>query len=80
MKQRNHITTKPTRQQMARGKEEKMADNTPAQREAVKRYVAQTEQWQVRTKDPKRMQLLKQAKENGNLPDLFFEFLEKKFK
>ena len=57
-----------------------MADNTPAQREAVKRYVAQTEQWQVRTKDPKRIALLKQAKEKGNLPDLFFEFLEKKFK
>lgn len=57
-----------------------MADNTPAQKAAVKRYVAQTEQWQVRTKDPKRMQLLRQAKENGNLPDLFFEFLEKKFK
>ena len=57
-----------------------MADNTPAQKAAVKRYVAQTEQWQVRTKDPKRMQLLKQTKENGNLPDLFFEFLEKKFK
>ena len=57
-----------------------MAKNTPTQREAVKRYVAQTEQWQVRTKDPNRMQLLKQAKENGNLPDLFFEFLEKKFK
>ena len=57
-----------------------MADNTQAQKEAVKRYVAQTEQWQVRTKDPKRMALLKQAKEKGNLPDLFFEFLEKKFK
>ena len=57
-----------------------MADNTPAQKAAVKRYVAQTEQWQVRTKDPKRMQLLRQAKKNGNLPDLFFEFLEKKFK
>lgn len=57
-----------------------MADNTPAQREAVKRYVAQTEQWQVRTKDPRRMQLLKQAKSQGNLPELFFEFLEKNFK
>ena len=30
-----------------------MAKNTPAQQAAVKRYVAQTEQWQVRTKDPK---------------------------
>ena len=57
-----------------------MADNTPAQKAAVKRYVAQTEQWQVRTKDSKRMALLRQAKEQGNLPDLFFEFLEKKFK
>ena len=57
-----------------------MADNTPAQKAAVKRYIAQTEQWQVRTKDPKRMQLLKQAKSKGNLPNLFFEFLEKNFK
>ena len=57
-----------------------MANNTPAQQAAVKRYVAQTEQWQVRTKDPKRMQLLKQAKSKGNLPNLFFEFLEKNFK
>ena len=57
-----------------------MADNTPAQKAAVKRYIAQTEQWQVRTKDPKRMQLLKQAKERGNLPESFFEFLEKNFK
>ena len=57
-----------------------MAKNTPAQQAAVKRYVAQTEQWQVRTKDPRRMQLLKQAKEQGNLPELFFEFLEKNFK
>lgn len=57
-----------------------MADNTQAQQAAVKRYVAQTEQWQVRTKNPKRMALLRQAKEQGNLPDLFFEFLEKKFK
>lgn len=56
-----------------------MADNTLAQKAAVKRYVAQTEQWQVRTKEPKRMELLKKAKAQGDLPDLFFEFLEKKF-
>lgn len=56
-----------------------MADNTPAQKAAVKRYVAQTEQWQVRTKEPRRMELLKKAKAQGDLPDLFFEFLEKKF-
>ena len=57
-----------------------MAENTIAQKQAVKRYIAQTEQWQVRTKDPKRMQLLKKAKEQGNLPDLFFDFLEKNIK
>lgn len=54
-----------------------MADNTPAQRAAVKRYQQQSESWTVRTNDPFRMQLLKQAKARGNLPDLFFDFLEK---
>ena len=57
-----------------------MAKNTPAQQAAVKRYVAQTEQWQVRTNDPNRIKLLKSAKSQGNLPKLFFEFLEKNFK
>ena len=57
-----------------------MADNTPAQKEAVKRYQQQSESWTVRTNYPERMKLLKAAKSQGNLPNLFFEFLEKNFK
>ena len=57
-----------------------MADNTRAQKEAVKRYQQQSESWTVRTNDPNRMKLLKAAKSQGNLPKLFFEFLEKNFK
>mgnify|MGYP003583172253 CR=1 FL=1 len=57
-----------------------MADNTQAQRDAVKRYQQQSESWTVRTNDPERINLLKVAKSQGNLPSLFFEFLEKKFK
>ena len=57
-----------------------MADNTPAQKEAVKRYQQQSESWTVRTNDPERMKLLKSAKSQGNLPNLFFEFLEKNSK
>lgn len=57
-----------------------MADNTQAQKEAVKRYQQQSESWTVRTNDPSRMKLLKAAKAQGNLPKLFFEFLEKNFK
>ena len=57
-----------------------MADNTQAQRDAVKRYQQQSESWTVRTNDPERVHLLKSAKSQGNLPSLFFEFLEKKFK
>ena len=57
-----------------------MADNTQAQRDAVKRYQQQSESWTVRTNDPERVHLLKAAKSHGNLPSLFFEFLEKKFK
>ena len=36
-----------------------MADNTQAQKEAVKRYQQQSESWTVRTNDPNRMKLLK---------------------
>ena len=57
-----------------------MADNTQAQKEAVKRYQQQSESWTVRTNDPERMKLLRSAKSKGNLPNLFFEFLEKNFK
>ena len=57
-----------------------MADNTQAQKEAVKRYQQHSESWTVRTNDPNRMKLLKVAKSQGNLPNLFFEFLEKNFK
>ena len=57
-----------------------MADNTPAQKEAVKRYQQQSESWTVRTNDPNRMKLLRSAKSQGNLPNLFFEFLKKNFK
>ena len=57
-----------------------MADNTQAQKEAVKRYQQQSESWTVRTNDHERVRLLKAAKSKGNLPSLFFEFLEKKFK
>ncbi len=57
-----------------------MADNTQAQKKAVKRYQQQSESWTVRTNDPNRMELLRSAKSQGNLPNLFFEFLEKKFK
>ena len=56
-----------------------MAQNTAAQKEAVKRYQQSSESWMVRTKDPRRVALLKQAKATENLPNLFFEFLEKKF-
>ena len=57
-----------------------MADNTQAQKAAVKRYQQQSESWTVRTNDPKRMRSLQSAKSQGNLPNLFFEFLEKNFK
>ena len=57
-----------------------MAKNTPAQQAAVKRYQQQSESWTVRTNDPNRMELLRSAKSQGNLPKLFFEFLEKNFK
>lgn len=57
-----------------------MAKNTQAQAKAVKQYQQNSESWTVRTNNPKRMQLLKNAKEQGNLPDLFFEFLENKYK
>ena len=57
-----------------------MADNTQAQKEAVKRYQRQSESWTVRTNNPERMKLLQAAKSQGNLPNLFFKFIEKNFK
>ncbi len=52
-----------------------MADNTQAQKEAVKRYQQQSESWTVRTNDPSRMNLLKAAKSQGNLPSDPYNYL-----
>ena len=57
-----------------------MAENTQAQKEAVKRYQQNSESWTVRTNDAEKMALLKKAKATGNLSELFFEFLKNNFK